>query len=465
MAQQSMLMGLLKTPSQVRQEQQDRLMQESLARSQQMITGGGTTALPGIISRYGAQAAQRGAMAGAGLLRGVAGGLGTAVGGDMGQRIADLGVTAEERQARRYQEATSGLQMGNVNSMKEALKRLQDAGAPLQAQLALSEAIAKREKEILDRASGARGEQLQRDMFGLKEREVELEEAKFEAEKTLGGALGDFDLTTEDGVNKAVETLMKGGKVAEAVRLKNAFRKEKSTLEKRIQYLADNFTDGDLQAAYDMALEEKREAPLLAPTAERLEADHEKAISTRNRMNTANDALKILDSGDVNIGSFAKTRQGAQKFLQQVFGLDDDGAVARTELLLARVKRLGGEALASGMFGTGTAISDQDLKTAMSIAGGDESLTPEGMRAVIKANMAVDMIELDKYNERVNRLGDAFWEKSFYSKDAYTIQAPEIYSEGFTIDRAERSAQNADNLTIYEFRGKWYNADGSEYTP
>jgi len=460
MVDQTTLMGLLKTPSQIRKESQERLMQESLARSQMMLRGstGGTTALPGIISAYGAQAAQRGAQAGAGLLRGVAGGVGQAVGGDMGQRISDLGVPVEERQARMQMQALQGVQMGNVESMKQALKRLQESGGSTQAQLALSDAIAKREV-------AERGETLQRDMFGLKEREIELAEAKFEAEKNLTGALGDFDLETEEGVNEAVETLIKNNKVAEAIRLKNAFKKEKSTLEKRIQYLADNFTDGDLQAAYNMALEEKREAPLLGQTAERLEADHEKAIATRNRMNTSNDALQILDSGDVNIGSFAKTRQGAQKFLQQVFGLDDDGAVARTELLLARVKRLGGEALASGMFGTGTAISDRDLITAMSIAGGDESLTPEGMRAVIKANMAVDMIELEKYNERVNRLGDAFWEKSFYSKDAYTIQAPEVYSERFTVDRAERSAQNADGVTIYEYRGKWYNADGSEYTP
>lgn len=142
MAQQSMLMGLLKTPSQVRQEQQERLMQESLARSQQMITGGGTTALPGILSRYGAQAAQRGAMAGAGLLRGVTGGLGTAVGGDMGQRIADLGVTAEERQARSRQQAISGLNMGDSKSLMEAAKKLSAMGDVAGAQALIQQAQA-----------------------------------------------------------------------------------------------------------------------------------------------------------------------------------------------------------------------------------------------------------------------------------------------------------------------------------
>ena len=124
MAQQSMLMGLLKTPSQVRQEQQEKLAQDAYSRSQQMITGGGTTALPGIISRYGAQAAQRGAMAGAGLLRGVAGGLGTAVGGETGQRIADLGVTAEERQAGVGQRIISKYDLTNPDEMAKAAKEL-----------------------------------------------------------------------------------------------------------------------------------------------------------------------------------------------------------------------------------------------------------------------------------------------------------------------------------------------------
>jgi len=148
MASETTLMGLLKTPSQIRKESQEKLMQESLARSQQMITGGGTTALPGILSRYGAQAAQRGAMAGAGLLRGITGGLGTAVGGDMGQRIADLGVPVEERQARAQQQAMQGLQMGNLQSMKATLKRLQESGAPAQALMGLQQAITKREQEV-----------------------------------------------------------------------------------------------------------------------------------------------------------------------------------------------------------------------------------------------------------------------------------------------------------------------------
>lgn len=464
----SMILDMLKTPQQVREEQQRRITEQALGMQSQIPRG--TTAIPGLITNLANQQMVRTAQGMAEMPRRLAGAGGMIAGAlgaspEVQQGIRNVGLTGAEIQAQRVQEAAQGLDLGNVESMKQALKRMQEAGAPLEATLALSEAIAKRQKELLDRASAARGEQLQRDLFGLKERQIELDEAKFDAEQLLGGALGDFDLNTEEGLNDAVETLMAQGKVAEAVRLKNAYKKQQSTLEQRVTYLAENFTNGDLQAAYDMALEEKRTEPLLGDTAKRLDADFDKANATVSRLNTANDALRILASGDVNIGALPKTRQGALKLLEQALGLDTDQSVERTELLMARVKKLGGEALASGMFGSGTAISDRDLITAMSIAGGDENLTPAGMEAILRANMAIDMHQLEKYNKRVNSLGQGFWDRSFYSKDSYMLQAPEIFIPSFSVERAESAASDGQGNTIYEYRGEWYNADGTRYEP
>lgn len=128
MANQLVLDGLLKTPDQVRKEQQQQLRNEAFQRSQQMISGGGTTALPGLISRYGAQAAQRGVEAGAGLLRGVTGGIGTAVGGELGRSIQDLGVSTEERQARQAQEAMKGMVSDDPTSIKATAMKLRQLG-------------------------------------------------------------------------------------------------------------------------------------------------------------------------------------------------------------------------------------------------------------------------------------------------------------------------------------------------
>lgn len=458
MVDQTTLMGLLKTPSQIRKESQERLMQESLARSQQMLTRGGSTALPGIISAYGAQAAQRGAQAGAGLLRGVAGGVGQAVGGDMGQRISALGVPVKERQARMQMQALQGVQMGNVESMKQALKRLQESGGSTQAQLALSDAIAKREV-------AERGETLQRDMFGLKEREIELEEAKFEAEKLLGGALGEFDLSTEQGVNDAVKTLMKQGKTSEAVRLKNAFKKEQSVAEKAIQYFANTFTDGDMEKAYQMYIDSKRTDPMVTKTFERLETEYDKAINSVSTIKTTNEALRTLDSGRVIIGSFPKTRKGAEKLVEQVFGLDSDGAVARTERLMSQTNKLAGQMLASGMFGSGTGISERDLITAQEISGASDTLTPEGMEQILRLNAKMERAQINTYNQRLDRFPESYWERSPIPKESYIVEIPEMYDNTFRIpEGAPRAKVDGTNVIIYQIDGEWYYEDGIPYT-
>jgi hypothetical protein len=463
MARQSMILDMLKTPQQVREEQLNKLRERSLAQASLLQPVRGTTAIPGMISQFAQQqAAQLPVDINQAFRRGTQG-LGAVVGGDTGRAIGQMGISPEELRAGRVQEAMQGLQMGNIESMKDTLKKMQDAGAPLEATLALSERIAKREKELLDRAAAARGEQLQRDLFGLKEREIELDEAKFAAEQLLGGTLGDFDLNTEEGLNSAVETLMRQGKVAEAVRLKNAYKKEQDTLQKRLEYLANTFTNGDMDKAYEMYLETKRTDPMIGTTAKRLDSDYDKAILSRQNIMTSNDALKLIDEGRVILGSFAQTRKGAEKFVSQVFGIGDKEAVSRTEQLMSKVRTLSAQMLASGMFGSGTGISERDLLEAKEIAGAAESLTPEGMAKILRMNAKMEELKLKQYNERIDRLDNSFWERVPYDKEAYKVEAPELYTTPFTIDRAERAATNADGVTIYEFQGKWYNADGTEY--
>lgn len=464
----SLLADLLKTPSQVREEQMQKLRAEGLQRAGLLqAPTGARTALPGIytnIARSGIASAGENVANIARLGSQGLGGLLSAAGAPQaGQALAQATVTPEERQAAQLQTATRGLQMGNLESMKSTLKKMQEAGAPLEATLALSEVIAKREKVLLDRAAAARGEQLQRDEFGLREREIELQEAKFEAEKILGGTLGDFDLTTEEGLNNAVATLMSKNKVAEAVRLKNAYKKEQSTAQVAIQYFADQYTNGDMNKAFEMYIESKRTDPMIGTTAKRLDSDYDKAILSRQNIMTSNDALKLIDEGRVILGSFAQTRKGAEKFVSQVFGIGDKESVSRTEQLMSKVRTLSAQMLASGMFGSGTGISERDLLEAKEIAGASENLTPEGMAKILRMNAKMEALKLKQYNERIDRLDPSFWERVPYNKDAYRVEAPEMYTTPFSIDRAERAATNTEGVTIYEFQGKWYNADGTEY--
>ena len=464
----SMILDMLKTPQQVREEQMKGITSRALGMRSELPRA--TTGIPGMITNLANQSLVRTAEGMAEMPRRLSGAAGAFAGAagatpETQRQIAQLGLTQAELQAQQVQDAAQGLDLGNLENMKQKLRELQNSGAPLEATLALSEAIARREKEVFDRAAAQRGEKLQRDLFGLKEREIELDEAKFEAEKILGGSLGDFDLTTEEGVNKAVETLMNNNKIPEAIRLKNAYKKEQATAEKTINFFASKFTNGDMQAAYEMFLESKRVDPLLNPTAKRLDSDYDKAILSRQNIMVANDALKLIDEGRVILGSFAQTRKGAEKFISQVFGIGDKDAVTRTEQLMSKVRTLSAQMLASGMFGSGTGISERDLLEAKEIAGASETLTPTGMAKILRMNAKMEALKLKQYNERLERLPSSFWERSMIPREGFVVETPEMYATPFSIDRAESAAQDNDGNTIYEFNGNWYNADGTQYQP
>lgn len=435
--------GMFTTPAQIRSNRISDIMAQ-----QQSLAG-----LGGSMSGLLGQVAGAGGIAGQMLAEGLAGATGLQ--------------TQEERQAQVVQDAFRASNSNDLNKMRAARKRLQDSGAPAQAIMMIDQQIAAKEQQISATASALREEQRQNELLQLKKDEVELERLKVDADKILNSTVAGYDMTTKDGQNAAINALMKIGtkdSITLAARLKNAFKKNEGTMMADISAIAAQYTNGDMDKAKDIYLKLKRDNPLLGATSERLNTEYEKSITTRNRIDTANKALETLASGEVILGSFATPRQGAEKLVEALFGLDSDGAVARTEQLMARVKRLGGEALASGMFGSGTAISDRDLATAMAIAGGEQSLTKEGMEAIIKANMAIDILELDRYNKNLENIGEGFWNQSYFSKDSYRVEVPEAFTPPFSISRATNKAQNSAGETIYEYNGDWYKADGTKYT-
>ena len=128
-----LLSQLLKTPQQIRQEQLDRIRQQSLLGIQQQrpITGA-KSALPSIYQNVTNQAlASQGADI-AQALRGATQGVGgmlSAVGQPrLGQAISQLTVTPEERQAAQAQQAMQGTKLQDPASLEAAAQRLQQAG-------------------------------------------------------------------------------------------------------------------------------------------------------------------------------------------------------------------------------------------------------------------------------------------------------------------------------------------------
>ena len=120
MANDATMLGLLKSPSQTRQDQEAQRSQNSMARSQRQIGG---TGLAGMLSRYGADVMDRASQSGAGLLRGITGGIGSAVGGynsEMGEAINNLGISAEERTAKLGQDAIKNMKSNSPSSIRAA---------------------------------------------------------------------------------------------------------------------------------------------------------------------------------------------------------------------------------------------------------------------------------------------------------------------------------------------------------
>lgn len=188
-----------------------------------------------------------------------------------------------------------------------------------------------------------------------------------------------------------------------------------------------------IKQARDIYIETKRadtsEQKMEVTGYDTLVAARDEAESSVRSMERVNTALQTLDEGNVNLGSFANTRQGALKLASQLFGWKEGAeSVENTALLMAQTKTLAGELLSSGMLGTGTAISDRDLETVKEIAGAAESLTPESMRKILEYNSKMNKIKIEAYNERLNRYSDTFYSRTPEGRKAnFRVYAPELY--------------------------------------
>lgn len=146
-----LLSQLLKTPQQIRQEQLDRIRQQSLLGvQQQRPISGARSALPSIYQNVTNQAlASQGADI-AQALRGATQGVGgmlSAVGQPrLGQAISQLTVTPEERQASAAQQAMQGVNPSDPASLEQAAQRLQQLGLTAAAQQLVERARALRKQ-------------------------------------------------------------------------------------------------------------------------------------------------------------------------------------------------------------------------------------------------------------------------------------------------------------------------------
>lgn len=149
----SLFQGLLKTPEQVRQEQQKMLQERGLTAAAMLTQGGGgTTGLPGLLKGFGANIAQNIDTQAANLKQRGLLGLGSiagAMGNEQAQSaLSQASMSPEERQAVMQQGVIAGTDTGNIESLKRTIEKLRSAGA----NPALIEQLSTRMRGLQDKA-------------------------------------------------------------------------------------------------------------------------------------------------------------------------------------------------------------------------------------------------------------------------------------------------------------------------
>jgi len=177
-------------------------------------------------------------------------------------------------------------------------------------------------------------------------------------------------------------------------------------------------------------INQKRENQMELVGYKGLKAKRDEMTQAKESIVQANNALKVLDSGDVNIGAFPNTRQGVMKLMATVFPSWEKAnqTVANTDLLISQTKLLAGQLLSTGMFGDGTAISERDLATAERIAGASESLTPLAMKEILEFNAKVQQKKVQGFNQSLYKYNPEFFARTVEgSPENFMVEIPPVY--------------------------------------
>ena len=169
------------------------------------------------------------------------------------------------------------------------------------------------------------------------------------------------------------------------------------------------------------------EGKIMADTVKQLNEKRENAIVNRKRVISLNNALDIMDGklGAKPItGALASARVSVDKFAQ-LFGIKKRSlAVEVTEYLQQNRIEDAARVLATGAFGSGTAVSDRDLLSAFQAVGADMSMTGEGIRRILTRLKESVIDDLNQYTLDVEGHTDDIFAASKKKKSYYLIDIP-----------------------------------------
>lgn len=114
-------------------------------------------------------------------------------------------------------------------------------------------------------------------------------------------------------------------------------------------------------------------------------------------INTIDASFSALNSGDPITGFASDMRLGLAKMIGAISG-DENKDVQATEVWMATTGKLVAELLSSGAFGSGTGLSDNDVKFAKAMVGGDVSLDESSIRRILYIRRQLENTKMQQWN-------------------------------------------------------------------
>ena len=124
----------------------------------------------------------------------------------------------------------------------------------------------------------------------------------------------------------------------------------------------------------------------------------ENAQKSSGTINTIDASFSALNSGSPITGFASNMRLGLAKMIGAISG-DESKDVQATEVWMATTGKLVAELLSSGAFGSGTGLSDNDVKFAKAMVGGDVDLDEDSIRRILYIRRQLENAKMRNWNE------------------------------------------------------------------
>jgi len=396
----SMILDMLKTPQQVRQEQLTGITEQALGMQAQIPRG--TTAIPGMITNLANQQLVRTSQGMAEMPRRLAGAAGQFAGmagatPETQQAIRGLGLTGEELGAQTRQQIMSELNPSDPRSLRAVAKRLQEQGLTQAAMLLIQQAaeLEKNQAETLaamrkagktDLKEVKEGNEIVTYRLNADGSQTEVARApRFEAKAptTRNRVEGDETIVEQwNATTQSFEEVSRGPRYQPTDPAEIAAAVYKGSQEQMVDKQAMTYYI-DSYAKNNQAVQSARQT-----------------FTTTDQMRT------LLDSG-ILTGALSDVALPVAKLLVQL-GAIDSATVKNTEQFIKTSARQTVALLASGVFGTAQSITDNDRKFAEGMAGGDTTLTADTIRTLIDINEYYATLAFEQQQRGVNQAYKAF---------------------------------------------------------